>query len=162
MIAFGEKVSTHGIQCAVGTLMAARLYERLREMRPCREKGLAYAQGFDKDAWFAQLTEFLGNGARDMIALEAKEQKYSLEKHAVRLDVIRERWDELIAIMEQEIPSAAWIEALLESIGCPVTAEAWGLDSDVLPMTLKATKDIRDKYVLSRLAWDLGILEELL
>ena len=27
--------------------------------------------------------------------------------------------------------------------------------------TFRATKDIRDKYVLSRLAWDLGVLEEL-
>lgn len=27
--------------------------------------------------------------------------------------------------------------------------------------TFKATKDIRDKYVLSRLAWDQGVLDEL-
>ena len=28
-------------------------------------------------------------------------------------------------------------------------------------MTLKCTKDIRDKYVLTRLLWDLGILDEI-
>jgi hypothetical protein len=28
-------------------------------------------------------------------------------------------------------------------------------------MVVKATKDIRDKYILSRLAFDLGILDEL-
>ena len=28
-------------------------------------------------------------------------------------------------------------------------------------MTFQATKDIRDKYVLSRLAWDLGVMDEL-
>jgi hypothetical protein len=28
-------------------------------------------------------------------------------------------------------------------------------------MTFKATKDIRDKYILSRLAFDLGTLDEL-
>jgi hypothetical protein len=27
-------------------------------------------------------------------------------------------------------------------------------------MTLMATKDIRDKYILARLLWDLGILDE--
>jgi hypothetical protein len=27
-------------------------------------------------------------------------------------------------------------------------------------MTLKASKDIRDKYVLSRLLWDLGLLDD--
>ena len=36
-----------------------------------------------------------------------------------------------------------------------------GIDEELLPMTFKASKDIRDKYVLSRLAWDLGIIEEI-
>ena len=37
-----------------------------------------------------------------------------------------------------------------------------GLDEDTLPMTFRATKDIRDKYVLSRLCFDLGIIQEAL
>lgn len=32
-----------------------------------------------------------------------------------------------------------------------------GVDEALLPMIFGATKDIRDKYVLSRLAWDLGM-----
>ena len=36
-----------------------------------------------------------------------------------------------------------------------------GVDAECAKLTVKATKDIRDKYVLSRLAWDLGILDEL-
>lgn len=39
--------------------------------------------------------------------------------------------------------------------------ESIGIEKDVLPMTFKSTKDIRDKYVLSRLAWDIGIIDEL-
>jgi hypothetical protein len=31
----------------------------------------------------------------------------------------------------------------------------------MLPVIFRATKDIRDKYVLSRLAWDLGVLDEI-
>ena len=95
-----------------------------------------------------------------MIALDAKEQKYAVEKHAKRLERIIEHWDVLTEIMKEEIPTAAFIAALLDKIGCPKTVEAWGLSSEILPMTFKATKDIRDKYVLSRLAFDLGILEE--
>ena len=36
-----------------------------------------------------------------------------------------------------------------------------GVDSATARLTLQASKDIRDKYVLSRLAWDLGVLDEL-
>jgi glycerol-1-phosphate dehydrogenase [NAD(P)+] len=96
-----------------------------------------------------------------MIALDAKEQKYSVEKHAARLERIIADCEALIEIMRKEIPSAAFIASLLDRIGCPKTVAAWGLSQDVLPVTFKATKDIRDKYVLSRLAFDLGVLDEM-
>ena len=160
-VEFGEPVSTHGIQCAVGTLQAAKLYEMLQRITPDREKGLAYAQRFDRNAWFDELRAFLGNGAQAMIELEEKEQKYSIQTHAERLERILGHWEELTATLAEEIPSAAWIEELLDRIGCSKTVEAWGLDPAILPMTFMATKDIRDKYVLSRLAFDLGMLDDM-
>ena len=160
-VAFDAPVSTHGIQCAVATLIAARLYEYLQTITPERARGLAYAAQFDRDAWFSELSDFLGDGARDMIALEQKERKYCTHKHAERLEIILEHWDELIGIMQAEIPNADTLEALLDQIGCPKTPQAWGIFPDSLPVTFKATKDIRDKYVLSRLAFDLGVLEEM-
>ena len=36
-----------------------------------------------------------------------------------------------------------------------------GIANEELPLLFCATKDIRNKYVLSTMAWDLGILEEL-
>ena len=160
-VEFGEPISTHGIQCAVGTLQAAKLYEMLQRITPDREKGLAYAQHFDRNAWFDELRAFLGNGAQTMIEQEQTEQKYSIQKHAERLERILGHWEELTVIMAEEIPSAARIEELLDRIGCPKAVEAWGLDPEILPMTFMATKDIRDKYVLSRLAFDLGMLDEM-
>jgi predicted dehydrogenase len=35
------------------------------------------------------------------------------------------------------------------------------MNASCMKLTFEATKDIRDKYVLSRLAWDLGVLDEL-
>ena len=53
------------------------------------------------------------------------------------------------------------IESILNKIGAPKTAKEIGTDFK-LSTTLKATKDIRDKYVLSRLLWDLGEIENFL
>ena len=160
-IEFGEKISTHGIQCGVATLIAARLYGQVLDTHPDRDRALAHARCFDPDAWPAELTRFLGKGARDMIELEKKERKYDPVRHEARLGTITEAWEEITAIIRAEIPVAADIEDLLVRIGCPTTPEAWGVSEDLLPMTFKATKDIRDKYVLSRLAFDLGVLDEL-
>ena len=158
---FGEPVSTHGIQCAIGTLLALRLYEKIRALSPEREKALACAKAFDFDAWSDELRAFLGTGAQAMIRAEAKEGKYDLKKHAARLETILAHWDDLLAIMAEELPAAKEIEQLLKTIGSPDTLEAIGLSSEILPMSFKATKDIRDKYVLSRLCWDLGVLDEM-
>ena len=64
------------------------------------------------------------------------------------------------AIIREEIPTQQEIQNTLDTIGAPKTAEEIGIDCDSA-LTLKATKDIRDKYVLSRLLWDLGIIEEI-
>ena len=97
-----------------------------------------------------------------MIMLEAKEGKYDKAKHAKRLEDILAHWDEILAILNEELPPSAEIEALLDKIGAPKTASDIGLSEDIIPLTFRATKDIRDKYVLSRLAFDLGVEEVLL
>lgn len=158
-VEFGTKVDLHGIQCAVATNTVAGLYEKVLKITPEKQKALIYARAFEYKAWAETLRKLLGLGAEAMIALEEKEQKYSVEKHAKRLDVIIEKWDKIQEIIQEEIPTQKQIESILDKIGAPKTAQEIGIDCD-LSMTLKATKDIRDKYVLSRLLWDLGVIED--
>ena len=155
---FGTKVDFHGIQCAVGTMYAAKIYDRIQNYVPDREKALKYAQSFDYEAYKQVLKDFLGKGADTMIQLEEKEQKYNAEKHQKRLQVIIDNWDRIIKIINEEIPAVAELEQLYESIGMPKTAKEIGIDENIVPKTFELTKDIRDKYVLSRLCWDLGII----
>ena len=156
---FGTKVDLHGIQCAVATLIAARLYEKVLKITPDKETAIAYAKAFDYTAWAKELKVFLGTGADAMIALETKEQKYSVEKHKKRLEIIIEKWGKIQEIIREEIPTQKQIESILDKIGAPKTVQELGIDCDLFT-TFKATKDIRDKYVLSRLLWDLGVIEE--
>lgn len=161
-VEFGTAEDLHGIQCAIGTLETLRLYEKLLRIKPDKEKALARAAAFDYDAWAQQLRTFLGKGAESMIALEAKEGKYDPAAHAARLEIILENWDALLDIIRRELPSAAAMESLLQRIGAPTTLAQIGVEEGLKPMIFRATKDIRDKYVLSRLLWDLGILDEML
>ena len=59
------------------------------------------------------------------------------------------------------IPTAAEIEKILVTIGIEPTIAQLDLTSEDARTTFQATKDIRDKYVLSRLAWDLGVMDEM-
>ena len=142
---FGTKAELHGIQCAVGTLMALQLYEQIKTIKPNADKACSYAKSFDFSAWSCTLKEFLGKGADAMIALEEKEQKYDVKKHSVRLQKILEHWDDILRVMEEELPASEDIAALLGKIGAPKTAEEIGVSAHALSKSICATKDIRDK-----------------
>ena len=159
-VAFGTPVELHGIQCAVGTRLAVEMYERLTAIKPSKAKALAYTKAFDYTAWSKTLRHFVGAGADSMIALEEKEGKYDLAAHEKRLKTILAHWEDIRRIVAEELPAVAELSALLQQLGAPKTMEEIGLDSADLPLTFAATKDIRDKYVLSRLCWDLGVIEE--
>ena len=158
---FGLQSDLHGIQCAIGTLMAAKLYEQVKTVKPDWEKANAYVQAFSYEDWSRQLRDFLGSSADTMIALEGREGKYRKDTHKARFEIIRDNWDEILRIINQEIPSYARMEELLDLLQIAKDPGYFGVDEQCLRQTFRTTKDLRDKYVLSRLAWDLGILETL-
>lgn len=159
---FGTPVELHGIQCAIGALTVARKYAYLKaNVVPDKEKALAHANAFDYSAYADRLRALIGKGAEAMIALEAREGKYDAVAHASRLNRIIGNWDAILDIVNAEVPAPEYIEELLRTIGAPVSPEDIGINSEIMPAVLRATGDIRDKYVLSRLAWDLGIESEL-
>ena len=160
-VEYGTPMDLHGIQCAVGTRIAIGLYEKVSKIAPDRQKALSCAAAFDYEAWSKQLRHTLGRGADSMIALEKKEKKYDLESHAQRLEVILSHWGNILQIIREELPSYDAITNLLDAIQAPKTLEEIGTSEALLPTIFACTKDIRDKYVLSRLCWDLGILEEI-
>ena len=158
---FETSVSLHGIQCAIGTLIAIKLYEKIRKLSPEHQKALDYVKGFDYTNWSEELIKLLGKGAFEMIEIEKKEQKYDEDKHKKRLEIIERSWDKILKIIDEEIPPYEEIERIFDTIALPKTVEEIGLENNIVPLSFKATKDIRDKYVLSRLAWDLGVLDEI-
>jgi len=96
-----------------------------------------------------------------MIAQEKKEKKYDKSTHPARFQKIVDNWDAILKIIDEELPSAEELSKIMDTIGISQDLNTIGVDSQCAKLTFKSTKDIRDKYVLSRLAWDLGILDEL-
>ena len=158
---FGTRVDLHGIQCAMATFWAIKLYGAIRKATPDYEKAKTYVDAFSFDAWKETLRSFLGNSAEAMITLEAKEHKYDKKTHPARFAVISENWDAILKIMDEELPTIEKISEILDTIGISTDLQTIGVDREIAILTFKSSKDIRDKYVLSRLAWDLGVLDEL-
>lgn len=156
---FDSPSDLHGIQCGVATLLSLKVFDYVKRVVPDKEKALAYVKAFDYEAYKAFMVENLGSSADSMIANEAKEGKYNPEKHARRLENILARYDEIMAIINA-MPSYDEVYATLSAAGFPLTAEQIGFSAKEVHNAFILAKDIRDKYVVSRLLWDLGLLEE--
>lgn len=159
-LAFGTPGSTHGIQCGIGTLLSIRVYEYIQKLLPDAQQAQKYVASFQPECWNAELRQFLGQGAEAMIRAEAREQKYDLDKHTLRLQKIIASWPQILQIIREEIPACSQVEGALKAIGAPTIPQEIGLTADDVRTTFYMTKDIRDKYIGSRLLWDLGVLQE--
>ena len=94
-----------------------------------------------------------------MIALEATEGKFDKAAHAKRLDVIIDSFDKINEIAREEIPSVSDLTALFSRLGLEEDYSYLGLTREDTLNAFIYSADIRDKYVLSRLFWDLGITD---
>ena len=77
-----------------------------------------------------------------------------------------EMLNELHNLMGDDVPGVEVepdeeLQQLLDKVGISRDLNTIGVDQKLAQQTFRATKDIRDKYVLSRLAWDLGFVESL-
>ncbi len=154
---FNKKADLHGIQCANGTLLALNLYNALKNIPFSREKAVNYVKNFNFQSWCESLSAFIGKGSAAMIAAEENDKKYDIPKHNERIDIIINNRDKILSIIDEELPDIKWFEKLFARLDFPSDF----IETDTLPLAFKATKDIRYKYVLSHLAWDLGVIDEL-
>ena len=139
--------------------MVLKVIDYLKKVVPNREKALAYVRSFDYEEYKRELTAALGNSALGMIENERRKGKYDPQKHAARLEVILSHYDEIMEIVHR-MPSYNSVYETLKSAGLPLTPEELGFSKKEIREAFIMAKDIRDKYVVSRLLWDLGLLEE--
>lgn len=62
--------------------------------------------------------------------------------------------------MDEELPDLNSIVNLMKALQEPTLPRTLGLSDGEVISALKCSQEIRDKYILSRLLWDLGLLDE--
>lgn len=159
-VEFGLPFDLHGIQCGAATVICLEIYEKLRSVIPNREKALAYVEAFSYEDWKKKLQAWLGKSGEVMISNEAKEHKYDKAQHRARLEQIIAHWDEIQDVI-RSLPLPAQIVPALQAIGAPTSFAELGFSEEETRNAILFSKDVRDKYIGSRLMWDLGILDEL-
>jgi glycerol-1-phosphate dehydrogenase [NAD(P)+] len=153
----GEPSDLHGIQCGVGTALTLKLIERLRGITPDKRYADAVAESFDAGAWRERMRGIFARASDTIIEMERDVgHQNDPERHALRSARIVENWPAILAIMDEELPRADDITAMLRRLGMPATPEDLGISAEDTRGAYIGSRVIRDKYLTCTLAWDLG------
>ena len=160
--ATGLPMNLHGAQVGVGSIATAALYEQL----------LAYpvASRVDPDAlaarhptWeeeVARIERVHGDLAGEVLGCY-RDKYRDREAHRAFVARIVARWPELRERAQATARPATVIRGALQAAGAPVTAGELGLSDGEAREVFGVCRDIRARYSVLDLAWDLGLLEEL-
>ena len=69
-------------------------------------------------------------------------------------------WSELLGLLEA-LPSSETVIELLKSLESPYLPEQIDVDVDMLRNTFLYCKEVRARYTILQMIWDLGLLETL-
>ncbi|MBO4378059.1 MAG: sn-glycerol-1-phosphate dehydrogenase [Clostridia bacterium] len=155
----GLPCDLHGIHVGIGTLLTLKMYDVLRQTEPSRKKSEAFIASFDDAQWQSMIRRIYGPAADDVIEKEhVQYHKNDPAAHKQRLDIILAQWQDILRIMDEELPPLQELEALMQQAEMPMTPAELGFDHQDVQDALAGSRDNRNKYLLSSLFWDLGLL----
>ncbi len=156
----GREHELHGIQVAVGTVLTLRIVEKLKTLRPDMARAEAAADAFERQAWERNILRVFPKSGPELLELELRAGKNQRDGRLRRAQKIIESWDSILNVFDEELPKRGEVEALMRGVGLPVTPQEIGLtERDVLDAFI-CSRDIRDKYLLSSMIWDIGYMGE--
>lgn len=157
----GRKPILHGTKVGIGTVLSCYMYNQLTKINPDFEKARKHAADFDMDAWEKNIHRTFMQAAPGVIELEQKVKKNSVETHRKRIDIIEKKWDEIVNTIQTSVPATSTIIDMLEKLNAPVFPKDIGIDSTTVYDSIIVAKEVRDRYTVLQLLWDLGIEKEM-
>lgn len=154
----GKKPILHGTKVGVGMITALKMYHMLAEENVDFEA--ASKKEYDKEAWFTKIRGCYQVAADGIIQLEEDTQKNDVEKRNKRLAVAEEKWNLIQKTIKESLPKTEEMEELLRSLGAPINPEEIGVSMELTRDGVMIAKEVRERYTLLQLLWDLGLSEK--
>lgn len=156
----GRTPVLHGTKVGIGTVAIAYLYSVLKTKEINFENARLAAKHFDYSKWKEMIENTYNSAAPGVIELEEKVKKNSAETHAIRIARIEKYWPEIVRVMDS-LPAVTEIENMLSELGAPINPAQVGVDYQTVVDSIIVAKEVRDRYTLLQLLWDLGIVDEM-
>lgn len=156
----GKTPVPHGTQVGVGTVLVLKLVEALRGMEVDFEMARAAAKTYDPKVWEREIRRAYGPAADGVIKMEVQAQKNETTGRLRRIDAMESHWEEISTLLE-ELPPSETVMDILRSLESPCLPQEIGVDYALLRDTFRYCKEVRARYTLLQMLWDLDLLDQL-
>ena len=156
----GKRPVPHGTQVGVGTVLVLKLVEALLNTNVDFDAARAAANTYDHAAWEKAIHMAYGPAAQGVIDMEAKANKNETTARLTRIDSMEKNWAEITALLKA-LPSSEVVSELLKSLDSPYLPSQIDVDGDMLKNTFLYCKEVRARYTIFQMVWDLGLLDKL-
>jgi len=156
----GKEPVLHGRKVGVTEIVVTKLYELLTEVSFDYEKAIRKADEFNEDQWEHNMMRIYKSAGQGIIESNRKENRNSKEKYIQRLNSIQKNWGEIISTVKEIVPLTGKIQSILNEAGAPVSPQQIGVSSEIVSNSLIYGKEIRTRYTVLQLLWDIGVLDE--
>ncbi len=156
----GRRPAPHGTQVGVGTVMVLKMVEALRDTTVDFDAARAAAKAYDQTAWEESIRAAYGPAADGVIAMEATAKKNETTDRLRRIDSMEQNWSEIQALLDA-LPSSETVMDLLRSLESPYLPEQIEVDREMLKNTFLYCKEVRARYTIFQMLWDLELLAPL-
>lgn len=156
----GKRPFPHGTQVGVGTVLVLKLVEKLCAVDVNFDTARSAAKAYDQTEWENEICLAYGPAAQGVIEMEAGAKKNEITGRLARIDAMEAHWNEITALLT-DLPSSDEIMGILQSLDSPYLPAEIGVDNDLLKKTFLYCKEVRARYTILQMIWDLGLLDQL-
>ena len=147
----------HGVKVGICTVISLKAYEYVAKLEPdfravAKKKRTPYSE------WEKAIKKAFRSAAGEIIDLEKISGKNDINGINARLAVIENKWGEIKALAKKA-GKPNEVKEFLSDINAPVFPEEIGVDREMLKETILYAKEIRNRYTVLQLLYDLGELE---
>lgn len=154
----GRKPVLHGTKVGIGMVTAVKMYHMLAAEPVDFEKAMAKERSYS--AWEEMMRRCYLSAADGIIALEQKSGKNDTASRSRRLVAMKENWEGIQKTIEEGLPKTEAVKQLLESLDAPDHPDQVGLSLELVEEGIQVAKEVRDRYTLLQILWDLGLEED--
>lgn len=156
----GKKPVLHGTKVGIGTIAVLKAYELLMQLDIDFTKAEANAVKYSKDKWEADMKACYMEASEAVITLENEIGKNAPENVLPRIKTLQNNWQTLKDIVTQ-LPTTDSIRTMLLTLGAPDCPKSIGLDKTTFIKSFLVAKELRNRFGLLQILFDLGLSEEI-